>query len=87
VALAFQLKLICVEEAIVAVSPVGAAGGATRVVALTTVEGAESPPPLVAITRYRYVVAAVRPESFSDVAVVVPIAAQLLPPSAERSTR
>ena len=44
VELSAQLRLIWVEEAVVAVSPLGAAGGVGSVVALAVFEYAESPP-------------------------------------------
>ena len=50
-ALSVQLTVIWLDEIAVAVSPLGAGGGAPGVVALAAFEYAESPAAFVALTR------------------------------------
>jgi hypothetical protein len=68
------------------VRPLGAGGGES-VVAEAVADGTESPPALVAITRYAYVVADVNPVSWYAIAAVVTRGVQVAPPLTDRSTR
>src|SRR5438309_1870963 len=83
-----QLRLICEEEAVVAISPIGG-DGATRVLAEAVLEGGLVPTALIAETLYVKVVVGVSPVS-EYIVVALPVfatsAVQVVPPSVDLST-
>src|SRR5207245_9425355 len=85
---AVQLRLICEEEAVVAISPIGG-DGATRVLAEVVLEGGLVPTALIAETLYVKLVVGVSPVS-EYIVVALPVfatsAVQVVPPSVDLST-